>query len=406
MKIYIPAGRSSYYVRFKFRGEKIHQSLHTANRKEATKTAQALWDSARERYAPGYKDGKQTTIQQIVAVYLLGSLKPSTTARQSSVSQLLAIACPEIFEKMDRDIAAEVKTLVASGIREDVARTAANKKFRPRARASALAESAERLTDSAILEYQDKQRAAGRSAYSINSSVRQAKAVLSKRAKQALHASGVALPQTHIAFLGASMLPIETEDIGYDPIDRDALKRMDAAVGALKSKSRPIWTIVSLARRLGMRNIEILHARKSWIVREGGHNLINLQNRVDEVTGKVFRVKNGYAGKIIVDDELFDSFKHLEPTDFLVSPKALHWTRQSLIYRRANDWLRPFIQDRPGKKLLYELRKEAGSIVAMEQGLEAARQFLRHKSITTTLRWYHAVLEPSRGVSIPPSLPE
>ena len=69
--------------------------------------------------------------------------------------------------------------------------------------------------------------------------------------------------------------------------------------------------------------------------------------------------------------------------------EAKRWGRKyrcDQVFERAIKWLRAHGVDT--QKPLHTLRKEAGSLVATEADIQAAKQFLRHKSIAVTSAYY------------------
>lgn len=361
MRVYIPTNRSSYYVRFKFRGQAVFESLKTENKKTAQTRAQAIFDTAGERYYAGYKDGRTTTLLQIVNAYLIAPLGVSDVAKRANVSYLLKMAAPGVE-------------------REEVLKMPVSV-----------------LTDASVQRYQQSQLDKNRRPKSINSDVRQGRSVFSKRARAHFKGCSISLPINLREFLDTPQL-VDRDEGGYEPIPRETIVLMDAAIEGLKQEDFEMWKIISLIRRTGMRNIEILNARAGWITSHGEQVVIDLRNRRAKNGVGDFRIKNRFEGMIVLDEELAEAFAGLLPDENLILPGATNTARQNLIDRKANKWLRTFIPDRV--KCLYELRKEAGSIVAAERGMDASQQLMRHRDRKTTEDYYASALSPAVGVTI------
>lgn len=364
MRVYIPNGRSSYYVRFKFRGQAVFESLKTSNKKQAQQAAQNIFDTAHDRYYAGYRDGRTTTLAQIEAAYLAAPIGVSDEAKRANLNYILRMAAPDLPH--DQALAMPVSV----------------------------------LNDGSVQVYQQSQLDRSRRPKSINSDLRQGRSVFSKRARAHYKALKIAMPITLRDFLDAPMLPDHDEG-GYEPIDRGTIVRMDAAIGRLKAEDFEMWKIISLIRRIGMRSKEILNAKGSWLEARGEHTVINLRNRRGRTDQPDFKTKNKLEGLIILDQEMIEAFAEVRPDEYLIAQGEKPTTRTNLIYRKANKWMRKFVPDR--SKCLYELRKEAGSVVAEEHGLDAARQLLRHKDRSTTEKYYAAALNPIAGVTIAPT---
>jgi integrase len=168
----------------------------------------------------------------------------------------------------------------------------------------------------------------------------------------------------------------------------------DAKVG-LKSKDPESYKAFLLALFAGMRKAEIDSAE--WGMLDFDAKVIHL-----EETEWLHLKTRDSAADITVDAEVIAELRALmpRPTDkpapwsqfILQSPRAPQPDSARAYYRceatfdRLNTWLRG--KGIRANKPLHELRKEVGAIIATEQGIYAASQFLRHSDITTTARHY------------------
>lgn len=232
-----------------------------------------------------------------------------------------------------------------------------------------------------------------RPAHSINSDIRHARAVFSKAARRDVYkVNKIALPITLDDFMVATGADDSRNQGGYIPIPRSSLADLDGALAKIKDTEPDLWIVVSLMRRCGMRNSEVLAARGEWIIDTEEGPAIAI------IARPYFSPKNGRGGEILIDLELAAMLIQ-KPDDHLVAPGKLPTQRYNLIYREASAWVRQFI-GKSRKKSLYELRKEAGSRVAAESGLFAAQALLRHKSQATTEKYYATSINRPRAIKI------
>jgi integrase len=166
----------------------------------------------------------------------------------------------------------------------------------------------------------------------------------------------------------------------------------------LKVEQPELWLVNAMLRQLGLRDAELLAARRDWIEVDSatGRAWLVIKNR-----GTEFMVlKNGRSmRRLELDAELKAVL--LPKTGYLIEAPVraaipdtgiratsgdAFWARHDFIYRTHCEWLRAFIPDR--KKANHELRMYAGSLVFKRDGLAAAAYFLGHKSVTTTERYY------------------
>lgn len=343
----MPQGRHSYYVRFQFRGQAIFESLRTENKNLAQKRAQALLDTVIERYYEGFNAGRKTTIGQILMAYHLAPLGLSERSKRANVGYFLRIVAPLLSP-----------TAACTRKAMDV------------------------VTPRNIHAYHNAELRKGRSGASINSDVRQGRSVLSRRFRDYLRGEGLVLPSCVEGFLEVAPLRDPKSHRGYVPIEREKLAKMDTDLAKLKSEDPQAWLVIALARRTGLRNSEILAATGSWLKERPEGLVIEVRNRLE------FATKNGVEGAILLDPELAEALRGTPPDAYLVADHMGKTARRNLVYRKVSAWMRCWLPGR--EKSLYELRKEAGSTLAMALGLDAAQRLLRHKNVQTTKNYYVA----------------
>lgn len=227
-----------------------------------------------------------------------------------------------------------------------------------------------------------ERKAAGRlSQTSIASYVRQARAILALP-KMKFYAQ-LTLPDL-TSFRAAS---VENPKRRYlEPIDMNAMLAMDAATPRLAETDPAVYVAHLLFAHLAMRNIEILHARRSWIV-DGRIGIIERPSEGFAPKGRSAWLPIG--PKVLAE---LSRFEHLCTDGYLV-PGATMTERYDAIYRRHSRWVSTWIKDRT--KTSYELRRYAGSRLLDLPGVKITdvRDFLRHENTATTERWYQFRLQ-------------
>jgi hypothetical protein len=172
---------------------------------------------------------------------------------------------------------------------------------------------------------------------------------------------------------------------GFVPWPAGVVDTMDAAASALREKDFELWKVHVLLRRAGLRDVELLGARRDWLeeVRPGVWQLVLCWRDNWQL------VKRGKVRRIGLDAETVEALRGLPAGAWLVGDGMTETSRLSLIYRAHSQWLRQFIPDR--QKTNHELRKLAGSEVYMRDGLQAAAYFLGD-SVQTAERHYASYL--------------
>jgi integrase len=191
---------------------------------------------------------------------------------------------------------------------------------------------------------------------------------------------------------------------GFVPWPAGVYERMVAAAEGLRESEPDLWLVNAMQRFLGLRNCELLAARREWITMgEDGRAWLNIDDHrgddLEDDEESDFEVaKHGRARRLELNAVLKSVL--LERTGWLVAPElasdertVCEDARHALIYRRHSEWLRQFIPDR--RKSCHELRMYAGSLVARDHGLEAACYFLGHTTIVTTQAFYWAWMKES-----------
>ena len=164
------------------------------------------------------------------------------------------------------------------------------------------------------------------------------------------------------------------------PLDMKALAAMEAAAPVLARNDPGAYVAHLLFSRVGLRNIEIVHARTHWI----NDGSIGIINRPEEDF-----FPKGCEGWVPIAQDVLKEILRFQPLctgDYLV-PGANQTERHDAVYRRHSKWVSQWIKDRT--KTSYELRRYAGSrLLDMGATIFEVRDFLRHRDVQTTQMWY------------------
>ena len=184
---------------------------------------------------------------------------------------------------------------------------------------------------------------------------------------------------------------------GFTPIPEEVLARMDRHAERLRTARsaslRRVWAVYALMRWCGLRNVEVAALRWEWLVEGTRGKLWRIEQRRLE-DGSYFFPK-GRSGDVPMRAELLEQLAAAtDNRKGFVIPRENPTEAVTVTERTINLFVRRFIPDR--NKGAYELRKQFGAQVALRDGLEVASRLLRHGSIETTWKHYHALLnEPA-----------
>lgn len=180
---------------------------------------------------------------------------------------------------------------------------------------------------------------------------------------------------------------------GFIPWPDDAWKRFVEASDRLSAFHPELWEVNAWLRRTGLRDEELLDARRSWVEETKFGPVLVIKDRGAEFS----LLKQGKGRRIGIDADLWELVKDLPADAPLVGRGISEHGRWSLIYRDHCAFVGQFIPDR--QKRNHELRMMAGSLVYERSGLQAAADFLGHKSMNTTRNFYAAQLSATAPLS-------
>lgn len=381
----------NYSVQIGWNGRRVRFALGTPNADEAARLARERylavraqgWEAVLARFKPQPEVGPvgSSTIGDLIR-----EVRSTVNFREST----FAVYCQSL-----RRIAAGVAQLEGryverSGARKGDSRCAPNKAAAWWARVDAVELST--LTNDAIQHWKlSHLRAAKtpedarRAANSVNSVIRNARALFSSRALEFAR-PGLNLPQP-LPFAGMK-LERRGNSRYVSRIDAGELLAAAQTDLAANETRREQWKILCLALFAGLRKREI--DTLLW-------RSIDLERRVIQIEATEFfqpKTEESLA-EIALDDEfvaLLRGWKARASGEFVVESREAPSTHPKR-YRIQEHveplyaWLREHgVNDR--KKPLHSLRKELGAVVATARGIFAAARILRHSDIRTTQAYY------------------
>jgi len=281
-----------------------------------------------------------------------------------------------------------------AGSLEELVSTATGKEYNPATSGAILTEELIRKYMAACRAINPETGEPRRPDHSIQSSITQARCVLQENFSDIYR--HLVMPEL-TGFRAKKRFKKKNVD-GFVPLDRQTVIDMEAAAHRLWEIREAVWIPYAMMSVLGLRNGEVEKA--TWSDFE--------ERTVYGMDGKprlsrTFRVRADYeeaiTGEIEVPDDLWEKLQPYkeEATTEYVCPGKNKTERAQVCDRNINRFVERFIKDR--QKVSYELRKWAGSIVATKHGIYAAQRFLRHRSVTTTERYYATYLKGQSAAS-------
>jgi hypothetical protein len=226
----------------------------------------------------------------------------------------------------------------------------------------------------------------------MNSTLAHAQSVFSRHAREDYHE--LRLPGCVREF--ADALPVKARAV-EEPVQlTDALVgEILAKVSALKAESPAAWAALQLMLWGGLRNVDCMHVRRSWLVKEEAGYRLRLVP-TEEYTPK------GRSGSVVLPLVVVDEIlglppprppirrlrKPVLPGDQHLVPACHKTARHKALYRGLNEWLRLHGVGEEANKVAYRLRKYFLSKVADQQGRLMAQLAGRHADAATTEQHY------------------
>ena len=376
---------SEFYVQLQHSGRRQKVALKTNSREEASRNAARLyaairskgWQAALREFQPD----REAAPQSLITVGdLLKQVRPVLAVRERSFSN---------YSYAMRKIARE-----ATGDCEE-----SKSRFDPvncpwradadRVKLSAVTPAKVTAWKSAFIARAGVDELAKRRARrSVNSYLRNAKALFSKKAIRELKAVGVALPSP-LPFDGVEIEAKKHVGSTRYVSTLDAPRLLRAAKDELREADPDAYGVILLALGAGLRRGEIDALQWTQVDFE--------KREISVVSANGFTAKTEESqGRIFADDGLLAELKAIKrdgPTLYVIEPattrakdRAGQYYRSEAALDRVTQWLRKkgILADKP----IHTLRKEFGSLICEQGGIHAASRQLRHADLKTTSDYY------------------
>jgi integrase len=229
-----------------------------------------------------------------------------------------------------------------------------------------------------------------RARFSANSMLTQARSVFAS--VQALKDRGVELPADKLeGFLEAERFRGVKIDTEFRPFTKAEVVALSAALERARVDNPPVWLGACLMLYCGLRNSEVVRVPAAGLREEGGAWYVRIA-----VEAKA----EGSLRSVPVPAWLAAALREqVQPVAGGKGAPGKLWApvlpvseRSRVMQREISTWLQrvlPAATSPSGEpRAAYDLRRQAGSLVFDAQGIEAARDFLGHRTAETTRRWY------------------
>jgi hypothetical protein len=233
----------------------------------------------------------------------------------------------------------------------------------------------------------------------MNSKLGHAQSIFSRQALEDFHELG--LPECVRGFAEALSVKARKQE---EPVQLGEIQvgALMAALPALGKDKPAVWVAFQLMLWGGLRNVDCVHARRSWLVAEGDGYRLTMKPGDDYLP-------KGKSGSVFLSAAVADAILGMsQPTEFEPAevtaqrhlvPSKSPTARSNAIYRELNEWLRSVGVGEESNKVAYRLRKFFLAAVAEQQGRAMASLAARH-SDATTLDFYVAKPKMNQPITL------
>lgn len=369
----------NFYLRIKKQGRQIWKSLGTSLKEHAVKQAKTELDTLE-------KNDWQPKPQ-----------KPKAIKGMATIGEIL-----DRYQAADRDMDRGTKLNYIAAMKTLLRVVTGKDDSRPLP--------ASILSEETLDSYIATERGKGRPDHSIHASLTQARCIVSPKVMTLY--KGLILPNLD-GFRAKRDFKGDRE-AGFKKPTREEVIAWEGRAAELFAKRSPVWLVYVMMARFAMRNVDAFRARWSDVFED-----------VEYVDGKPIqkrrlRVQANYlealAAPVEIGDDLWAEMQHYRPTECThaaamddkgspipcdlcahIIPARTAKEREDICYRDICDSFRDVIVGR--RKIAYELRRWAGSIVYTRHGSDAAKKTLRHKSVVTAEKYYAQELRGAKSAS-------
>jgi hypothetical protein len=224
----------------------------------------------------------------------------------------------------------------------------------------------------------------------INQMIANTSGVFSRAAREAYHIAGIRVHDAVLGWLDVRKLKAKPA-APPEPLGDAVMAKIAKELPGLKERAPGAWAAVMLMFFAGVRNIEAVAARWSWL------GEVELDDSGEEVRG--FRLESAGEHLSKQSDGLVPvrvavwkdlaSVRHLgqKGEDFIV-PGATVTARIEAAYYEASEFLKGCGVEKRRGKTTYRLRGKAISLMGALYGDKAAARYARHKDEKTTRENY------------------
>jgi hypothetical protein len=367
------------YLRLRKDGRAIWKTLGTTLKDQAVKQAKVELDRLEKN------DWKKEPKKPVAA----------STTGLATVGEIL-----DRYMAAERDIAPATRNNYISAM-ETLLRVVTGKDD-PRVLSSSI------LSEETLDSYIAKERAKGRPDHSIHASLTQARCIISPKVMSLY--KGLILPNLD-GFRAKRDFKGDRE-AGFIPPTREEVIAWESKGNELLKARSPLWIVYVFMSRLALRNNEV--ARAKWSdISEGVE-----YEEGKPVSKRYLRVVGQYAeaipAPVEISDDLWQHLRTFRPSSCTheismdkngdplpcdtcthIVPAKNKTERFKICERGINDAMRDLIKGR--RKIAYELRRWAGSLIYTVHGSDAARDTLRHASVVTVTKYYAKELKGVRS---------
>lgn len=378
---------ADYSCRLSFGNRREQFQLHTANKAEAANKAASIY---RDVAGKGWEEALR--IHKPKAIPKSESLPPATVGGLIAASMRLSSARPESLEAY-----AKALRRIAAGVFEitDGKKFDAFKGGRAEWLEKIDTKPLAHLTPSAVLAWRNKfmkaartPEARGRAAVTVNSLLRNAKALLSKKVRPFIEQE-MQLPSP-LFFEGVCTEP--EPSLRYrSKIDAEAILR--AAQSELETQDTEAFKLLLLTLVCGLRRSEA--DTLMWSQFDFGKRVLV----IEDTEHKRLKSKDS-AGEIDLEPELcalFQCYMAKGQSRFVLEPsghnrvatmqeRGTRGYRCEPTHKSLLTWLRQHGVN--GIRPIHTLRKEIGAVIASRDGIWKASRYLRHSDIRITSKLY------------------
>lgn len=242
----------------------------------------------------------------------------------------------------------------------------------------------------ALTESDQRRRAA--IVRSTNSVFNQARAIFAPRAIARLKRSGHVLPDLSLFVNAGKKFSLRAPAASFDPPDDTLIRR--TLISWTRLDDRNMFLAAGHALACGLRAGEMSQALWSWhthrdgipVLRADAVNVKNQTGRLEVVPLEPFWtimqrriVKRGWSVSVPAS-----------PCSYILT--GTDTERTDAVFRRVSAWLRGL--GWRTQKTNHALRDLSASLITMKYGLDFAKHWCRHSTITTTERHYNRFFDP------------